>query len=847
MAKKTTATKKLATYRAKRDFDKTTEPSGAKKIPTNLHNSYLIQKHAARRLHYDFRLEMDGVLKSWAVTRGPSLNPEDKRLAVHVEDHPLEYGNFEGTIPKGQYGGGTVMLWDQGTWDPIGDPGRSYKQGNLTFELHGKRLKGRWHLVRMAHDKHGGKHENWLLIKGKDPYANKSNGAYALEHYQKSAVSNRSMEKIAGGANVWNSKKPQMKEKSKKAPAKENSQNKHSGKKLNAGPPDFIPPQLATLVTEPPLGEKWVHEIKFDGYRLLARLDEGNVTLNTRAHNDWTHKFKSIAAEVAKLDAGNALLDGEVVNRTDDGTMSFHGLQDALSTGQSEHLHYYVFDLLYINGKDIRDQTLVDRKKILKQLLKKAPPHIHYSEHFIEPGRKVLDHACQIALEGIISKRADAAYHSGRDELWLKSKCSKEQEIVIGGYVIQPKHPNLLGALLTGYYEKGDFIFSGKVGTGFSHKEGQAILKKLKKLSRKSSPFKAIPTPSKKGAVWVAPHLVAQVHFAEWTPDGHMRHPSFLGLREDKPAGEVKREKEKLMKNIVVHKKNPELTKGKCEIAGITITHPDKLVYKNEKITKLGLAQYYEKVAPLLLAQVAGRPISLMRCPGGEGKPCFFQRHGSETLSPYVKPIQVKGHGDNQPFLMIEDVRGLISLVQMGVLEIHIWGSKADAPDKPDRVVFDLDPAPNVKFADVKKAAIRIKDNLKKLRLLSFLKTTGGKGLHIVVPFQKGPDWGEVKNFARSFSQIITEDDPDHFTINNRKNVRDGKIFIDYLRNSETASAIAPYSTRARDGAPIALPLDWKALPNLKTGHEFTLKNIDKYLKRDPWKEIGKIRQKLPI
>jgi bifunctional non-homologous end joining protein LigD len=838
------AAMKLAKYRTKRDFKKTTEPSGVKtsgKIRNSyLINSYLIQKHAARRLHYDFRLEMDGVLKSWAVTRGPSLNPEDKRLAVHVEDHPVDYGDFEGTIPHGQYGGGTVMLWDNGTWEPIGDVEKSYKKGNLTFELHGKRLKGRWHLVRMHGRKKGDeKHENWLLIKGKDQYAN-TDGDYAINHYQKSVTSQRSMEKIAVGDKVWQSGKA-VKAKEPKTPKPKKT------KKQAKGPaaPDFVPLQLATLVSEPPQGGKWVHEIKFDGYRLLARLHNGDVTLMTRARNDWTAKFKSIASEIAELGTANALLDGEIVSTADDGTMSFHGLQNALSTGKSDRLNYYIFDLLYLNGVDLRDRPLLERKKALQSLLKNAPSHIHYSEHFAEPGAKVLSHACHIALEGIISKRADAAYHSGRGDTWLKSKCTKEQEIVIGGYTMQPKHPGSLGALLMGYYSNGDFIFAGKVGTGFTNDEGRAILKKLKTLERKASPFKAVPTASKRGAVWVQPKLVAQIHFAEWTPDGHMRHPSFQGLREDKPAQEVRQEKAKPMQAVI--KAKAAKSNGKEEVAGVTLSHPDKKLYPDTNITKRDLALYYEKIAPLMLPHVANRPISLMRCPEGEGKPCFFQRHGSENLSPYIKPVKVAGHGDNQPFLMIQDLRGLVALVQAGALEIHIWGTEAANPEKPDRLVFDLDPAPDVKFSEVKKAALEVRERLRKLKLVSFLKTTGGKGLHIVVPFQKGPDWDTAKAFARGFAQIMVEDAPDRFTINNRKDVRKGKIYIDYLRNGIGASAIAPYSTRARNGAPVALPLDWKELAALKSGHDFQMKDTIKRIKKNPWKSMLRIKQTLPV
>jgi bifunctional non-homologous end joining protein LigD len=826
------ASRKLAKYRAKRDFNKTAEPSGAKSAKTSGH-SYLIQKHAARRLHYDFRLEMGGTLKSWAVTRGPSLNPEDKRLAVHVEDHPLDYGGFEGTIPKGEYGGGTVMLWDQGAWEPIGNAERGYKKGHLDFELHGKRLKGRWHLVRMHGNRRGDeKRENWLLIKGRDKYAD-DNGEAALEKFQKSVLSQRSMQGIAGGkGKTWQSK-PTATKSPKKKSAKQSAR--------TASPPDFVPPQLATLVSAPPKGEGWVHEIKFDGYRLLARIENGEVSLTTRANNDWTAKFKELAGQLAALHVDNALIDGEVVHLADDGTMSFHALQNALSTGKKQGLHYYAFDLLFLNGEDIRDRPLTERKALLEKLLKKAHKHIHYSEHFAESGTKVLDHACHIALEGIVSKRADAAYHSGRDEHWLKSKCIKEQELVIGGFTEQPKHPGFLGALLMGYYEKGDFIFAGKVGTGFNAKEGRDLLKKLKALKQKTAAFKNVPTASRRGAFFVEPKLVAHINFAEWTPDGHMRHPSFQGVREDKPAQDIVREKPKAPPT----KSKSQTKKSKERVGEVTITHPDKEMYGDAGITKRDLAAYYEQIAPAMLPHVAGRPISLLRCPNGAEKTCFFQRHAGEGLSPFVKLVKVEG--TKEPYLMIEDMRGLLALVQMGALEIHVWGSEAGAPSKPDRLVFDLDPAPDVPFAEVKKAAQDVRGHLKSLKLASFLKATGGKGLHVVVPFKKGPAWKAVKAFARAFAEAMVKEAPDRFTVNIRKDARKGKIFIDYLRNDETASAIAPYSTRARKGAPIAAPLDWKELPKLKKGDAFHMEDALKHTKKDPWKDMAKLKQSLPL
>jgi bifunctional non-homologous end joining protein LigD len=524
--------------------------------------------------------------------------------------------------------------------------------------------------------------------------------------------------------------------------------------------------------------------------------------------------------------------------------MSFHALQDALSTGKKQDLHFWAFDLLFLDGEDVRDRSLLERKALLHDLLKNPPKPIHYSDHFEASGAQVLHQACSASLEGIISKRTDDTYHSGRGESWVKSKCIKEQELVIGGYTTQPKHPGALDALLMGYYDKRELIFAGKVGTGFSHSEGHALLKKLKALEQKQPPFKSIPRLARRGAVFAKPELVAHVNFTEWTQDGMMRHPSFQGIREDKPAAEVVREKEKAPP---VKKPTTARSQAAKPADEVTLTHPDKQLYPGSSITKRDLADYYEKVAPLMLAQIKGRPISLVRCPAGEGKPCFFQRHGAETLSPFVKPVKLPG--DKEPYLMIEDARGLVALVQMGVLEIHVWGSNADDPQHPDRLVFDLDPAPDVPFEAVKKAAEEVRDGLKELKLTSFFKTTGGKGLHVVVPFKKGPGWDEAKNFARAFSEAMAKEAPDRFTTNIRKAARPGKIFIDYLRNGEGASAIAPYSTRARKGAPIALPVDWKELKTLKSGDEFHMKDAVKRVKKDPWRSMTTAAiaaQKLP-
>ena len=844
------AARRLGVYRAKRDFHKTPEPSG--KVGRRAGHSYLIQKHAARRLHYDFRLELDGVLKSWAVTKGPSLDPADKRLAVHVEDHPLAYGKFEGIIPQGEYGGGTVMLWDRGSWVPVGDPHRGYAKGHLSFDLEGERLKGRWHLVRMGGKASGKKKENWLLIKSHDEYAREGDGDYALEHELTSVVSDRSMDEIAHGRSKrWHSKQAKSSA-SKAQPRQKSAARRKTGGKRLSSPPDFIPPQLATLADHPPRGDNWVHEIKFDGYRLEAHLQDGEVRLITRAGNDWTDRFGAVVEALSRLKIRNALLDGEVVNRTADGDMTFHGLQEALSTGDQQHLHYYVFDVLFLDGEDLRARPLRERKAVLERLLKRAPAHIHYSEHFDAPGDEVLAHACDVALEGIVSKRADRPYHSGRDLDWIKSKCIREQEVVIGGYTTQPKHPGILGSLLTGYYKDGELVYSGKVGTGFSQDDARKTLKRLQGLKTRTSPFVSVPTDARRGACWVKPELVAQVNFSEWTADGRMRHPSFQGLREDKPAREVVREKEKKLsgtrkKKVGTTRKAAAAKRSRLEVVGVSLSHPEKLLYPDDAITKRDLAEYYLKVAGHMLPHVAGRPVSLVRCPGGVSHTCFFQRHAGEVDSPHLVPILIKGHGDDQPYISIKDVSGLITLVQMDALEIHVWGSESKAPLKPDRLVFDLDPAPDVKFAAVKEAARTVRGMLKELKLESFLKTTGGKGLHVVVPFEKGPDWDTVKEFSRSLVAAVAQNDPERFTINSRKDVRSGKIYLDYLRNGFGASAVAPYSVRGRPGAAVAVPLRWEELSKLKAADRFHMADAVRRLRSDPWKRFFKVKQKLPL
>lgn len=852
----------LATYRAKRDFTRTREPSGEKSQNAAGYR-YLIQKHAASQLHYDFRLELNGVLKSWAVTRGPSLNSEDKRLAVHVEDHPLDYGTFEGTIPQGQYGGGTVMLWDQGRWEPLGNAEGDLARGNLTFLLHGERLKGRWHLVRLRGKRPGdSKRENWLLIKGKDEYA-KAEGDFAIEKFQTSVVSGRKMKGIAGASGQsWSKSGARTKSAAEANDAVEALQRKEraaatrSAMKIPAlgkgnASAGFMAPQLATLVPEPPCGGNWVHEIKFDGYRLLAVVANGHASLFTRAANDWSERFELLCSNLAKLKVSSAVVDGEVVCLNDDSSFSFHGLQNALSTKRLDRLRYYAFDLLHLDGVDVRERPLLERKALLQKIIAKAPS-IFYSEHFVESGDQVLSHACQLALEGIVSKRADAPYRSGRTNLWLKSKCIKEQEFVIGGYTEQPQHPGVLGALLVGTFEAGTLRFAGKVGTGFTHAAGGALIKKLHARAATASPFVKLPTDLRRGARFVTPSMVAHVNFSEWTPDGKLRHPSFQGLREDKPAREVVSEKEKPLSTVIKARaraalKGSKASESEARVANVLITHPDRMLWPEAGVTKLELARYYEAIAPRLLAQVGNRPISLVRCPNGPAAQCFFQRHVTDGMSAHVHGVKVAGHGEGKAYIYINDAEGLVSLVQMGTIELHAWNATVDDVKRPDRLIFDLDPAPELPFDAVKRAARDVRTNLKTFGLVSFLKTTGGKGLHVVVPFAHGPSWSEAKQFARSFADAMARAAPDRFTINNRKNVRTGRIFIDYLRNDETSSAVAAYAVRARPNAPVSMPIDWKELPSIETGAAFSIKDA---LKRrsDPWKAVRKVaRQRLPV
>lgn len=814
----------LDKYNAKRDFKQTAEPAG--KVAKGNTQRYLIQKHAATRLHYDFRIELDGVLKSWAVTRGPSLDPNDKRLAVEVEDHPLDYGDFEGTIPAGQYGGGTVMLWDTGTWEPIDDPHKGLAAGNLKFRLHGERLKGEWVLVRIRGRK-GEKRTNWLLIKHADAESIEGDGEKLLERFNTSIKTKRTMDAItADKAAVWQSK-PAAKKASVKA--------KTVSKKTAF--PGFIAPQLATLVTAMPAGDKWVHEVKFDGYRIQAHIKQGKVKLFTRSGLNWTNKFPTLAASLAHLPCENGVLDGEVVAVNSEGVSSFKALQNALTDEDDSELQYYAFDLLHRDGTDLTREKLTARKASLAELLEKPPERIFYSDHFASEGSEFLTHACKLNLEGVISKLADGVYQKGRSKSWVKSKCSKRQEFVIAGYTLPSKGKGI-GALIIGFYEGGELHYAGRVGTGFTTALSLSLREKLEKLRSKTSSF-AVPLSglNKKGVIYVKPQLVCEVQYAEWTDTGVLRHPSFQGLREDKPAAQVGRDKAAPVH--VASKKTGD------SFHSVKISSPDKIMYPDDGITKGMLAEYYAGIADYILPHIAERPLSVIRCTSGIIKACFFQRHNT-LKGVNIFDVKLPEKPKEPPYLMIKDAKGLMSLVQMGVVEMHSWNSHAKKVTLPDQIIFDLDPDSAVGWDEVVEAAFEVKARMEAMGLKSFVKTTGGKGLHVVIPLTPKLEWDVIKPFTKSIAIAMEKDNPKKYISTMSKAKRKGKIFIDYLRNDETSTAIAPFAARARAGATVSTPITWEELKKGVNPHDFTILSVParlKKLKRDPWEGFFATKQ----
>jgi len=927
--------KALATYRKKRDFSKTAEPSGERTVAPSNRLRFVVQKHAARRLHYDLRLELDGVFKSWAVTRGPSDDPADKRLAVEVEDHPLDYGDFEGTIPAGEYGGGTVQLWDRGYWIPEGSksPEEALRGGDLKFTLEGQRLHGSWVLVRLKYDRTGGKRTNWLLIKHRDASARSDGGAVLLAS-DRSVASGRSMQQIAAGKGrapapfmlasgraakadaVWRSNRP-----AESAPAlRATTQTKVAKLKGVATRriPDFIEPQLSRLVEQPPMEAGWGHEVKFDGYRLQLRVAGGKVTLLTRSALDWTSKFSKVAAEAA--DFADCMIDGEVVALDERRMPSFSALQAALSAGDSKNLVFFAFDLLFEGREDLRGLPLAERKARLEKLLESSPgEHIRFVSHLQSQGDTVLESACKMGLEGIVSKRLDAPYSSGRGDTWRKAKCRTGHEVVLGGWTSEGR---TLRSLLAGVNRDGHLVYVGRVGTGYTRKTVEELLPKLEALTVDRSPFGGANAPPKKSDVrWLEPKLVAEIEFAGWTGSGMIRQAAFKGLRLDKPASEVVAEMpvavddesaatpQEVLKTAAKRTAAAEKTAraggsrrgsgkssparraagasrttaartarparaaaparaavparvtghgravaskakaapssaGNATVMGVTISKPDKPLWPDagdgRPVTKLELAQYFESIGPSMLPHLAGRPCSLVRAPDGMGGQQFFQRHAMAGMSDLFELVKVKG--DKAPYVQIDRLEALAAVAQIGALEQHPWNCAPYEPEIAGRLVFDLDPAPDVKFDAVIAAALEMRGRLKALGLESFCKTTGGKGLHVVTPLldsrAHAVEWPAAKNFAHVVCAQMMQDSPRKYLDNMSKSQRSGRIFLDYLRNDRTATAVAPFSPRARDGAPVSMPLGW---PQVKAGLDpkrFTVRTAPAlFQKSAAWKD----------
>jgi bifunctional non-homologous end joining protein LigD len=917
----------LETYRKKRKFGVTPEPRGRQGRSGG--HRYVIQKHAARRLHYDLRLELDGVMKSWAVTRGPSLDPDQKRLAVHVEDHPIEYNAFEGTIPEGEYGGGTVMIWDRGSWVPQGDPHRGLAKGHLEFELHGEKLRGRWHLVRLR-ARTGDRHDNWLLIKGKDEAARGPQDRDILEEKSRSVTTGRSIEQIAAGkggkTRVWHSNraaatgtdKPQDKAAFKqkiaqitaahapsrrqaktraKSQAKIKTPNTKSNNQPNVKPPArprakakpsarepasprngtsavarpdqtkppprFVPLSLAAPYDRAPSGPDWLHEIKFDGYRTLARLDNGAVHLLTRKKQNWTHRFPPVAAAVAVLPAATALLDGEIVVEGDDGISSFSLLQTDLKDGRTDRFVYYVFDLLYVDGRDLTGEPLVERKAALARLLDGVGTAgvIRYTEDVDEAGPVVLRHACEMGLEGIISKRRSAPYRSGRTDNFIKTKCHGREEFIVAGYTPATAMPRAIGALTVATHENGALRYAGRVGTGYTQKMAHDLFKRLEPLRTGRRPVELPPDEKRKDVIWVEPKLVVEAEFAGITHGGVLRQASFKGVREDKTASEVVREvaasrpptaapaqpartsTRTVKGRVTATKPTTKRTTKDDSVGGVALTHPDRVYWPDVGVTKKDLAAYYVSVWDWIGPQIVNRALSLLRAPEGVGGETFFQKHIAANVK--SSPLRRDVAGKDHDVIAVQTVEDLVALVQSGALEIHVRGSRLDSLETCDRIVFDLDPGEGVAWPQIVAAAREVRERLRADKLESFVKLSGGKGIHVTVPIADA-DWDEAKLFSQTIAARMAADSPKLYLAKMTKALRSGRVFIDYFRNSREATSIAAYSTRARPGAPASAPLSWERLARTTGGNDFSVLDLKQRLKDDAWAEIGKVRQKLP-
>jgi bifunctional non-homologous end joining protein LigD len=809
----------LAQYNAKRDFKLTPEPAG--KVEKGAGNRFIVQKHDATRLHYDFRLEVDGVLKSWAVTKGPSADPADKRLAVRTEDHPMSYADFEGVIPKGEYGGGSVMLWDRGTWAPVaGKSAKDLSKGHLHFTLEGERMKGEWLLVRMK-PRPGEKRENWLLRKVDDAWAGGTDDLVGRQ--LTSVLTGRTMAEIAGDEGGEQSLKGAKGEAFAKKMAAAATHNRKVAKAKPKGkPPKFRPLQLATLVDAVPFGNGWFHEIKYDGYRAEIAAAGSDVRVFTRNGLDWTDKFAPLVRHIAALDLPPCLIDGEIVAYGSDGNPDFSSLQAVLKRGHgaqddATELHLFAFDLLEQDGKSLARLGNLERKERLEALLREAQPPIAVADHVIGAGEKLYAAICGAGQEGIISKRADAAYVGRRTKSWVKVKCTRRQEFVVVGWNPSSAKGRAFASLLLAQREGDTLVYKGNVGTGFDTETMAHLAGKFASRERRTAPLE-VDAASARKVHWLKPDLVAEIAFAEFTASGSVRHASFLGLRGDKQAKDV----------------TPEVEQpAPAPESDVTISSRDRVIFPEAKATKGDLADYYAAIAPVMLPHTARRPISLVRCPQGRGKKCFFQKHDTGSFGDHVLHVPIREKdGGHEDYIYVEDADGLLACVQMGTIEFHGWDSHVDDVEAPDRMVFDLDPDEGLGFADVKNAALDIRRQLADIGLVSFAMLSGGKGVHIVVPVAPGHSWDAHKDFSKRFAEALSLAEPERYVATMSKAKRKGKIFIDYLRNQRGSTAIMPYSARARENAPIAAPIGWEELADIKGAGAWTIKDAADLLKR---------------
>ncbi|MEP7043014.1 MAG: DNA ligase D [Dokdonella sp.] len=844
----------LREYSSKRRFDQTPEPASdtrSRKSARTKGPIFVVQLHHARARHYDFRLEVDGALKSWAVPKGPSLRAGDKRLAVEVEDHPLAYASFAGDIPQGHYGAGHVDIFDHGWWTPEGEPLRALAKGHLEFELHGDKLRGRWTLVRTRLQ---GAKQQWLLIKRSDAEARDAEADDLIDAAPRSQPAPRKLASAraakaaaekAGGRKVA-------------APRKASAVWRRRALALagaRARPlPAGFKPQLCTLEATPPRGDEWLHETKWDGYRLLADLDAGRVVLRSRNDLDWSAKFVEIAAAIEALPVASARLDGELIAVDARGQSDFSALQRALEAGAHASLRYVLFDLPALEGIDLTQVALVERKALLQFLLQAAKQKVlSFSTHIIGNGERVFEAASRQGLEGIVSKRVDARYVEGRARSWVKTKQANTDEFVIVGHTAPKGSREGFGSLLLAGVERGALRYVGRVGSGFDDALLRKLTRQLASLAQADAVL-SLPAhvPFRAGAVrWVKPRLIAEVEFRGWAKEGLLRQASFLRLRDDKTTEDLGMSEHKtatLQPARTATKKTPV---GKKMASGeVTITHPERIVFPDTSITKQDVADYYRAVADHLLPELIDRPLSVVRCPDGAGGTCFFQKHHAAALGKNVASITLKEKGGgSDEYLYVKDLRGVLELVQMNVLEFHPWGARIDAPDQPDRLVFDLDPAPGVDWKALVAGARDVRARLTDTGLQSFVRLSGGKGVHVVVPLRRGVDWAEVKAFCEAFAHAMATQQPLHYLATASKAKRDGRIFIDWLRNARGATSVASWSLRARAGAPVAMPLRWDELGRTKGAAEFDLAAAlrrAKSLRKDPWEGFAELEQVLP-